>query len=108
MQEWNQTPPRSFIPSELITRQQFNEQCANGRGFLSLKKDQKMFLKAYLRLAVCLTVMIALVAALSGPATAASPTRVLWTNTNGAVSLWSITSPGVYTADNYGPFTDWV
>src|SRR3989442_6603686 len=64
-------------------------------------------LKANLRFTLTFAAVIMLFAALSGPASAASPTRVLWNNDNGAISLWSITAPGVYTADNYGPFADW-
>src|SRR5206468_3736187 len=32
---------------------------------------------------------------------------LLWTHSSDAISLWTITAPGVYSADNYGPYPNW-
>ncbi len=34
-------------------------------------------------------------------------TRVLWKHTSGAVSLWTLWSPGNFTYDDYGPYPGW-
>jgi len=33
--------------------------------------------------------------------------RVMWTNLNGALSLWTVIAPGNYATDNYGPYANW-
>ncbi|MGO8671129.1 MAG: hypothetical protein ACLQVD_07175 [Capsulimonadaceae bacterium] len=63
------------------------------------------------RFLLTLAVIMIALAMLPCAAPAASGTggvHVLWSNTNGALSLWGYTpSTGSYTQDNYGPFKGW-
>ncbi|MDQ2730919.1 MAG: hypothetical protein M3Y56_04610 [Armatimonadota bacterium] len=36
-----------------------------------------------------------------------SPTHVLWTNTNGSISVWELASDGSFTHQEYGPYPGW-
>ena len=41
------------------------------------------------------------------PAPAAVPTHLLWTNTNGAAAVWTVSASGPPVVNTYGPFAGW-